>query len=440
MTGNLFDKIQGAPWAHDAEDLVEQDWMDILGPKENWIRNILLVDRLPDALAIQTPPTGIMVAYLNRIWAYNWRMLPEDAPRLWLLTHGYPSYIDWPPAWHWNLGIRMLSSLADYIGSQTYGLMGADRGTQYPDGKKKLKRDTRIPFSSAPKYEQLLWDPDADYGGGREMDWVRFPGIIPFVPDADTNQLSWFTKMVIKMGYTTAALDALNSIAHENFRGLTEAVSAVLGAGAEHVIVYGPWPLHPPRKYVPIHRVSYIPAAIHMDLTNQPRRFWRRKTEQAKSEKRRWRRLPNYRWVTLGEVVHNTDVEMCDCPACQAARTKETDPRSIWRWGHMLHAGKEWQSRANRAKKRKQEPAPPEQSTRLWYQEPSYAVFRKCLHYPPEIQWRGIEDIIESIVFTETRMEVRFPDGVVVPSTEIVWSWWDEGHHWNWKWPFLEDS
>ena len=101
MTGYLFDKIQGAEWVRNPEEHEEWDWHLILGPEENWINDILLVGRLPDRLAIQTPPTAIMVAYLNRLYAYQWPlMLDDDAPQPWLLIHGYPSYIDWPPAWH----------------------------------------------------------------------------------------------------------------------------------------------------------------------------------------------------------------------------------------------------------------------------------------------------------------------------------------------------
>ena len=236
MTGYLFDKIHGAPWVRDPDVLQEEDWQDIVDPEENWITNILMVDRLPDRLAMQTPPTAIMVAYLNRVWAYHWRMLTPDAPRLWMLTHGYPSYLEWPPAWHWNLGMRMLSSLAAYIGSQGHEMMGFPEGVWYPDMSKKTDHYYRMPYAIAKGGERFLWDPDVDYDGAREVDWPRFPGIIPFVPGADTNQLRWFTKQIVNMGYTTVALDAVNSIAHENFRGLPEAAASVLGAGAKHVI------------------------------------------------------------------------------------------------------------------------------------------------------------------------------------------------------------
>ncbi len=437
MTGYLFDNIQGAPWVRDPEILQEEDWRSILGPEENWISNILMVDRLPDRLAMQTPPTAIMIAYLNRIWAYHWKMLTKDSPKLWMLTHGYPSYIDWPPAWHWNLGMRMLSSLAAYIGSQGHEMMGHPEGIWYPDLSKKTDQYMRLPHAIAKGGERLLWDPDVNYDGAREVDWTRFPGIIPFVPGADTNQLAWFTKMIVKMGYTTVAIDAVNSIAHENFKGLPEAVTAVRSAGAKHVIVYGPWPLHPPSRDIPIHSVSYIPTSLHMDMTNTPARFWRKKKETKPGEKRQWRKLPNYRRVNLGEVVYNEDAEICTCPACQAACIKEFDPRSIWRWGHMLNAGDEWEQRMKKRRGRKSEPETQEMNTRLWYQGPSYTVFRKCLHFHPGIQWKGIEDMIESIIFSDTKMEFTFPDGERMGVNKIRWTWFPEGHTWEWEFPFL---
>ncbi|MFW9888205.1 MAG: hypothetical protein ACFFER_08490 [Candidatus Thorarchaeota archaeon] len=436
MTGYLFDKVQGANWVFNSEELAEEDWHNALGYDERKIEHLLLVDRLPDLLAIQTPPTAIMVAYLNRLWAFQWRLFGEDAPRLWLLTHGYPSYIDWPPAWHWNLGIRMLSSLAEYIGSQSPEMMGAAEGTWYPDKSRQTDRQLHIPFAQVDGENRLLWDPDIEYEGTYEMIWPRFPGIIPFVPGADTNQLAWFTRQIVKMGYTTVALDAMNSIAHENFKGLPEGVSAVLGAGAKHVMIYGPWPLHPPRKYVPIHNVSYIPSALHIDMTNQPPRFWRKRREKENGEKR-WTRLPNYRRVSLGEVIHGDTVEICKCPACDAALEKETDPRSVWQWGHLLQAGEGWMRSMLRARKRRERLEIPDKTTRLWYQGPSYTVFRRCLHYSPEIQWVGIDFTIESLVISGTAMHLLFPDGVATSAEWIQWSWINDDHQWAQNFPEL---
>ncbi|MFW9890242.1 MAG: hypothetical protein ACFFER_18820, partial [Candidatus Thorarchaeota archaeon] len=372
--------------------------------------------------------------------AFQWRLLGEDAPRLWLLTHGYPSYIDWPPAWHWNLGIRMLSSLAAYIGSQSPEMMGAAEGTWYPDRSEETDGQHHIPFAQVKGEDRLLWDPDVDYGGTREMIWPRFPGIIPFAPGADTNQLAWFTKQIVKMGYTTVALDAINAIAHENFKALPEAVSAVLRAGAKNVILYGPWPLHPPRKHVPTHNVSYIPSALHMDLTNQPHRFWKKRRESENGKKRRWTRVPNYRRISLGEVIHDDDVEICGCPACKAAIVKEVDPRSVWRWGHMLHSAKRWEKRVLRARKKESSTHSPDENIRLWYQGPSYTVFRRCLHYPLEKQWPSIEHVLEALSFSETNIEVQLPDEIKAPANLILWSWIDEGHQWMVEFPRLTDS
>ncbi|TET82714.1 hypothetical protein E3J38_01705, partial [candidate division TA06 bacterium] len=222
MTGYLFDKIQGAPWVREPEVHKEYDWHFIIEPEEPWIENILFVDRLPDRLAMQTPPTAIMAAYLNRLHAYYWPIITdEEAPKPWLITHGYPSYIDWPPVWHWNLGIRMLSSLAAYIGSQSVDLMGVmPEETWYPDKSRKAVQQIPVPFVRAKGGDRLLFEPGSMSYGPTEMDWDYFPGIIPFVPGADTNQLVWFTKNIVKMGYTTVALDAVNSIAHENFKAL----------------------------------------------------------------------------------------------------------------------------------------------------------------------------------------------------------------------------
>lgn len=435
MTGNLFDKIQGAHWVFESEELQEDDWHNILGPfvNENWIRNILMVDRLPDLLAIQTPPTAAMVAYMNRIWSYQWPLLyDEDAPRPWLLTHGYPSYIDWPPAWHWNLGIRMLSSLAEYLASQGMGFMGPAPGALYPDGSRETIVNIRVPFVKDQDKSRLMWKPGPTSVGSTEMDWDFFPGIIPFVPGADTHQLRWFAKQILRMGFPTLALDAMNSIAHENFRGLHEAVATLQSAGAEHVIVYGPWPLHPPSKYVPTNKVSYIPAATHMDLTNTPARYWR--TPKKPEDKSEWKKLPSYRRTNLPTVMHTEGVDLCKCPACKSGMTKEIDPRSIWRWGHLLLASQKW---AKKVRKSTSKTAPLKDS-RLWYQGPSYTVFRKCLHYPPETQWDGIENIIETLVFSEIRLEVKFPDGFTAPSEAIHWTSLEKLHVWADGFPSLE--
>jgi hypothetical protein len=435
MTGYLFDKIQGAPWVFESERLEEEDWHSILGPHEhdNWIQNILMVDRLPDLLAIQTPPTAIMVAYMNRLWSYQWPLLDdEDAPRPWLVTHGYPSYIDWPPAWHWNLGIRMLSSLTEYLSAQAMGSMGPSSGAIYPDGSRETVVDIRVPFVKDTDKTRLMWKPESISVGPTEMDWDYFPGIIPFVPGADTHQLLWFAKQILKLGFPNLAIDAVNSIANENFRGIPEAISTLHRAGAEHVFVYGPWPLHPPSKYMSKHKVSYIPTASHMDLTNTPARYWR--SSQETDTKPEWKRLPSYRKKSLASVAHNEGVELCKCGACKSGVTKEIDPRSIWRWGHLLLAGEKWSRRPDSQSTK----SPPQKNTRLWYQGPSYTVFRKCLYYSPEVRWKGIEDILDSLTFDETRMEVKLHDGVTAPAESIHWTSLDELHVWADEFPSLE--
>jgi hypothetical protein len=436
MTGYLFDKVQSAPWVRDPDTHQEEDWHYILGPHENWIQDILLVDRLPDRLAMQTPPSSVMAAYLNRLYAYQWKLiLDSDAPRPWIVTHGYPSYVDWPPAWHWNLGIRMLSSLAAYIGSQAFDIMGAPEDVWYPDKSRKTSQHIRVPFVQTETGPRLLFRPDSVSLGPTEMDWDRFPGIIPFVPGADTNQIAWFTQHIVSMGYTTVALDAMNTLAHENFVALPEAIRAAKRGGARHVMVYGPWPLHIPSKYVLTSGVSYVPSALHMDMTDRPKRFWRKKVNE--EEQSKWSKLPNYRWTTLGDVAQRADIEICQCDACKNAVLGESDSKSIWKWGHYLRAGSEWQRK--QGKKRKSEPDGNRENIRLRFQGPSYVVFRKCLHYPPEVQWESIEDIIETIVFNETKMRVQFPDGTAARAEDIRWTWVEEGHVWAWEFPHLED-
>ena len=50
----------------------------------------------------------------------------------------------------------------------------------------------------------------------------------------------------------------------------------------------------------------------------------------------------------------------------------------------------------------------------------------------------GIEDIIDSIVFSETKMEFTFPVGESVTINKIRWTWFPEGHTWEWEFPFLD--
>ncbi|MFW9886755.1 MAG: hypothetical protein ACFFER_01145 [Candidatus Thorarchaeota archaeon] len=435
MTGYLFDKVQGAPWVREPETLREEDWHFILGSKKNWIENLILVDRLPDRIAIQTPPTASMVVHLNRLWSFHHKLLSdEDAPRPWLLTHGYPSYIDWPPAWHWNLGIRMLCSLAEYLLAQGMGFMGPGPDVWYPDKSRKTVTDLRLPFVTTSDGNRLLWTPGVSSPGPTEVDWDYFPGIIPFVPGADTKQLHWFAERIVQMGFRNMALDAMNTIAHENFKGIPEAISALKTAGANHVFVYGPWPLHIPTKFAPTDNVSYIASASHMDLTNRPVRYWLDRNESDNGEKRKWKRLPSYRRANLGEVSLIDGVHICSCGACQFGKQKEIDPRSIWRWGHLLDAGYRWMSKKHR--RRKDETT---EFSRLWYQGPSYTVFRKCLHYPPEANWKGIEGILDTVTIDEIKLRVVFADDTETPAEGIHWTWWDEMYEWSDGFPKLGD-
>jgi hypothetical protein len=431
MTGYLYDKVQGAQWVRDPYILKEEDWHYILGYEDNWIDSILFVDRLPDRLAINTPPTAILASYLPRLWKLHWPLLTDDdAPHPWLLTHGYPSYLDWPPAWHWNLGIRMVSSLVEYLESQISGFMGPGESAWLFDKSKKVKSNIRVPFLDTKDGLRYLWNPDLNPDAPTDAEWYTFPSIIPFIPGADTNQLQWLGKQVVKMGYRVVAIDAVNSIAHENFNGIPEAVSALQSVGVNHVMIYGPWPLHIPSKYVPVRNVSYIPHASHMDMTNSPPRFRRKKKTQQK-----WEKLPSYKITPLSHFYNIESIEVCACPACQAALSKEFDVRSIWRFGHLLNAGHNWM-------KRIKSPATNDEiETRysyLWYQGPSYTVFRKCLHYPTKYHWDKIEGLNDNLSYSETKAIVTFPDSSSNPAHEIRWTWFELMHKWSEKFPILE--
>jgi hypothetical protein len=433
MTGYLFDKIQGAPWVRKPNALGDKDWSLILNSESSSIKNILLIDRLPDRLAMQTPPTAIMVAYMNRLFSYHSNMFDyNNSQTPWLVFHGYPSYIDWPPAWHWNLGIRMLASLVEYLTSQGEGIMGPKSNAWSPDLSSEQTGELRLPFVNQEGLDKLLWNPAKEAGAPTSMDWDTMPGIIPFIPGADSNQLAWFAKQVVTMGFTTVAIDAVNSIAHENFKKIPEAVSVLRNVGVKHVMIYGPWPLHPPTKYIPRNHVSYIPTASHMDLINSPPRYWypRRK------EEKEWKKQPSYRRTSLKQISFYDWMDLCKCPACSAAVNFESDPRSIWRWGHFLYAGYQWMKDKKGGTNLDSEDT---KKFRLLYQGPSYMVYRKCLHYPPEYRWKGIDDIIESLVFDETEMKVVFPDKKELPSSMIQWTWMDELHEWAEGFPRLEE-
>ncbi|MGY5874217.1 MAG: hypothetical protein RTU30_00600, partial [Candidatus Thorarchaeota archaeon] len=429
MTGYLLDKVEGPPWFM-GSDRASDNWRHIIGLRSNWIEDIILVDRLPDHLAIQTPASVVVAEYLNRLHTRQWNLVAdEDAPSLWFMTHGYPSYIDWPPAWHWNLGIRMLSSFATYIGAATSDMLHTPEGVWYPDKSGRTETPIRAPYVSFRGESRLLFPPYA------EMDWDTFPGIIPFIPGADTKQLSWFANQITGMGYEVLAIDAMNTISHENFKGLHEAVNCLQKAGAKHVIVYGPWPLHPPSDYVPTNNVSYIPCAHHMDMTNNPARFWQKRTETSEQEEK-WKKIPNYRTYPLKEVAAYPDLEICKCAACEAAVTREQDPRGIWRFGHLLYAGRKWMKRTKSKKDSRTESY--DKDTRLWYQGPSYTAFRKCLCHPSKNRHPCTDDFFDSMVFEETSMKVKFPDGFYVFPEHICWTSWTTKSDWVLDFPRLE--
>ncbi|NWF96382.1 MAG: hypothetical protein HXY34_09605 [Candidatus Thorarchaeota archaeon] len=429
MTGYLFDRVHGAPWVRKSSP-EENNWYYLTKRHAGRIDDLIFVDRLPDQLAMQTPPSGAIAEYLNRLFSCQWSLFADKKPRLWLLTHGHPSYVDWPPAWHWNLGIRMLASLISYVGPAVSDMLLSPEGVWYPDRSGKTDGPIPAPYVFAGDDSRLVF---SEYA---EMHWSSFPGIIPFVPGADTAQLSWFATQLVDFGYVTLALDALNTIAHENFAGLPEAVQCLRRAGAQHVIVYGPWPLHPPSSFVPLRNVTYIPSAHHMDMTDAPARFWRKQTETQK-EGERWQQIPNYRTTPLREIAHRDDLEFCSCPACKAAMTREGSPVSIWRWGHLLQAGLRWQKRSKSA--REEAVSESAEETRLWYQGPSYTVFRRCLTYPSESRHVCRDEYFDTIRVAETRMDVVYPDGWTALPEQIRWTGWRGGHEWQSDFPRLGD-
>jgi hypothetical protein len=436
MTGNLFDKVKGAPWVNQPDDCGERDWHEVLGPEKNWIRNILLIDRLPDNLAFQTPPTAIMVAYLNRLMAYHSKMLTDDdAPYPWIVTHGYPSYIDWPPAWHFNLGIRMIASLLNYLSAQDEDTIYIDEGAWYPGRTRQTSTRLPLPYVQTDDGNMLLFKPGGGSPSPLSMDWPRFPGIIPFIPGADTIQLTWFAKQLGKAGFHTFAMDALNTIAHENFRGLPQAVDAVRSAGAKRVLVYGPWPLHIPSEFRPPRGISYIASAAHMDLTDYPPRYWRKPSKQ---NEKKWKEIPSYKSITLDKAELLDEIETCDCPACEGAKRSEYSPQSIWRWGHLLLAGVKWaisvqdQSNSNTA-------STPKANEPLWYQGPSNTIYREGLAYPKESRCSDAQQLIKSLVFQTGRILIEIPNEPNKHAFEIRWGANPKLSSWADGFPVLED-
>jgi hypothetical protein len=50
-----------------------------------------------------------------------------------------------------------------------------------------------------------------------------------------------------------------------------------------------------------------------------------------------------------------------------------------------------------------------------------------------------IKDFPDTIMFTETKMEPKFPDEFIAPPECIRWTGWMEGHDWASEFPKLED-
>ncbi|MDF1537674.1 MAG: hypothetical protein P1Q69_02085 [Candidatus Thorarchaeota archaeon] len=436
VTGNLFDKPRGAPWVFEPDNCGSYDWKEILGPEKNWIHDILLIDRLPDRIALQTPPTASIVLLLNRLQTYYPSLLyDDDAPYPWLVSHGYPSYINWPPAWHFNLGIRMLSSLLAYLVNQEDGYLNIEPGAMYADGSRETTQHLPLPYIMGPNGKHLLWNPDERTRKYTEMEWPRFPGIIPFIPGSDTAQTTWFAKMMVKAGFSKFALDALNSIGHENFNGIDPAIQSLRASGAENVLLYGPYPLHIPSMERPVHGVSYIPSAIHIDLTDFPPRYWR-DTEKHDS-KEKWTDIPSYKTTPLGDLSEKEWIRRCDCDACRNATVGEVDPRSIFRFGHFLNAVDDWVFKVQDLPEDK--PTFPNGNQCLWFQGPSYTSFRQCMQYPLESLCENHFGIIKSFKIDPTNVKIRLSDGTQTGVHCIRWGTNDDLYKWIDEFPDLEE-
>jgi hypothetical protein len=76
--------------------------------------------------------------------------------------------------------------------------------------------------------------------------------------------------------------------------------------------------------------------------------------------------------------------------------------------------------------------------SKAWFQGPSYAIFRRCLHYPTENQSSEIENLGDHIVFSETKSSVEYPDGQDFPAHKIRWTLFEEMNEWAKEFPTVE--
>jgi hypothetical protein len=67
-------------------------------------------------------------------------------------------------------------------------------------------------------------------------------------------------------------------------------------------------------------------------------------------------------------------------------------------------------------------------------------VLRRCLHYPPEIRWPEIDNVIDELSFSDSRVEVQFPCGATTTAYHIRWNWLDEGHLWEMGFPSINQN
>jgi hypothetical protein len=75
---------------------------------------------------------------------------------------------------------------------------------------------------------------------------------------------------------------------------------------------------------------------------------------------------------------------------------------------------------------------------KLWFQGPSYSVFRRCFHYSTEDSCTPSKDVIDTIETLNSKMQIRFPDNSVIPVSKVRWGWDDAMHEWSEEFPDLE--
>jgi hypothetical protein len=241
--------------------------------------------------------------------------------------------------------------------------------------------------------------------------------------------------MMVKAGFSNLAIDAFNSIGHENFNGIKPAIQSLQKAGAKNVLLYGPWPLHIPATERPIRGISYIPSATHIDLTDYPPRYWR-ESEKSTSQSG-WTELPSYKSTKLGDVASKDWIKVCNCDACRYAIVGETDPRSIWRFGHFLLASDEWIFKVQDVSEKDSEMG--NQFQCLWFQGPSYTSLRQCFEYPEDVRCKEHTGQIGSLQIGTTKIRIQIRGVSQDDIHKIRWGTQNQLYKWAEDFPTFEE-